>query len=316
MKDNDDSTAGKDGSGLVVSADYIEGRDRAGASMGHQVLTEATIGKNMMMTLDCKTCHKEADKSIGPSFTDVAKKYKDDPSAASYLVNKVIKGGGGVWGDVAMAAHPNLSESDARQIITWVQSLADDKKPKSLPASGKLNATLDKPVSDRGILYVSASYTDKGNSNVKPLSDQAVVSLRSNKISLGIANNLKEYQKRPVNGRRLLVVPVKEGSFSIDSIDLSFIKKALLIVEWQKPSVSGYTFEVYLDSPAGQKLASFDLAGGGKEATESTVNISKTLSSVLAGVADGKLHNIYIVSKPKDAKESTQIFLSYLQLDL
>jgi hypothetical protein len=56
VKDNDDSAASKNLDGLIVSADYIEGRDRAGASMGHQVLTEATMGRNLMLTLDCKTC--------------------------------------------------------------------------------------------------------------------------------------------------------------------------------------------------------------------------------------------------------------------
>jgi hypothetical protein len=217
--------------------------------------------------LIAKPVHKEADKSIGPSFTDVAKKYKDDPNAVTYLVNKVIKGGSGVWGDVAMAAHPNLPESDARQIIGWVQSLANDKKQKSLPAAGKVNATLDKPAIDNGILVISASYTDKGNNNIKPLSDQTLVSLRSNKISLGIAKNMKEYTRRTVNGRRLLTVPAKEASFSIDSIDLSLIRKASLIVEWQLPSAAGYIFELYLDSPTGQKLASFDLPGGGKQST-------------------------------------------------
>ena len=105
-----------------VSADYVEGRDMAGASQGHQVMTEAMIGRSIMLSLDCKACHQTDQKSIGPSYLDVAKKYQKDPNAVSYLVNKIIKGGSGVWGEVAMAAHPNLSESDARQIVTWIQS--------------------------------------------------------------------------------------------------------------------------------------------------------------------------------------------------
>ncbi len=96
--DKDDTAKVKDLNNLIVSADYVEGSDKAGASQGHQVLTEATMGKNLMLSLDCKTCHKVDEKSIGPSFQDVAKRYEKDPKAVSYLVDKIIKGGGGVWG--------------------------------------------------------------------------------------------------------------------------------------------------------------------------------------------------------------------------
>ena len=64
---------------LVVSADYMEGSDRAASSQGHQVLTEAMIGRNTMLALDCKSCHKTDEKSVGPAYTAVAKKYEKDP---------------------------------------------------------------------------------------------------------------------------------------------------------------------------------------------------------------------------------------------
>ena len=75
-------------------------------------------GRQLTQTLDCKSCHKEADKSIGPAFLLVAQKYANDPKAANYLAQKIIKGGSGVWGDVAMSAHPSLSGDDVNQIVT------------------------------------------------------------------------------------------------------------------------------------------------------------------------------------------------------
>jgi glucose/arabinose dehydrogenase/cytochrome c551/c552 len=80
-------------------------------------------GKALMMTLDCKTCHKIAEKSIGPAFTDVAKKYPNNKASMAHLTQKVMQGGTGVWGDVAMPAHPALKPAEAKQIISWILSL-------------------------------------------------------------------------------------------------------------------------------------------------------------------------------------------------
>ncbi|MCR8559787.1 ThuA domain-containing protein [Mucilaginibacter sp. BJC16-A38] len=80
-------------------------------------------GKALMMTLDCKTCHKVAEKSIGPAFTEVAKKYPNNKASMAHLTQKVINGGTGVWGDVSMPAHPALKPAEAKQIIGWILSL-------------------------------------------------------------------------------------------------------------------------------------------------------------------------------------------------
>ncbi|MGN6394074.1 MAG: ThuA domain-containing protein [Mucilaginibacter sp.] len=80
-------------------------------------------GKALMLSLDCKTCHKIAEKSIGPAFTDVAKKYPNNKTSMDHLINKVKEGGNGVWGDVSMPAHPALKTAEAKQIISWILSL-------------------------------------------------------------------------------------------------------------------------------------------------------------------------------------------------
>jgi glucose/arabinose dehydrogenase/cytochrome c551/c552 len=80
-------------------------------------------GKTLMLSLDCKTCHKINEKSIGPAFTDVAKKYPNNNASMAHLTEKVTQGGSGVWGDVAMPAHPSLKPAEAKQIISWILSL-------------------------------------------------------------------------------------------------------------------------------------------------------------------------------------------------
>ncbi|MDB5133230.1 MAG: Crp/Fnr family transcriptional regulator [Mucilaginibacter sp.] len=80
-------------------------------------------GKALMLSLDCKACHKVNEKSVGPSFTSIAKKYSKDAAMISRLSQKVIKGGHGNWGDVDMPAHPALKPEEAKKIINWVFSL-------------------------------------------------------------------------------------------------------------------------------------------------------------------------------------------------
>lgn len=72
---------------------------------------------------DCLTCHKVNEKSIGPSYTDVANKYNADDATIADLAGKIIKGGSGVWGEVPMTAHPQLSEDDAKIMVKYVLSL-------------------------------------------------------------------------------------------------------------------------------------------------------------------------------------------------
>ena len=69
---------------------------------------------------DCFTCHKIDEKNIGPAWRDVANKYTGMDTAINYLANKIKNGGSGVWGEVPMAAHPNLSDEDLKAVAKYV----------------------------------------------------------------------------------------------------------------------------------------------------------------------------------------------------
>jgi cytochrome c len=82
-----------------------------------------TAGKALMMSMDCKACHKVTEKSVGPAFTDIAKKYPNNAASTSHLSKKIVTGGHGVWGDVDMPAHPSIKSAETKQIINWIYSL-------------------------------------------------------------------------------------------------------------------------------------------------------------------------------------------------
>lgn len=303
VADSDDPSE-PDMSSLFVSADYIESSDQAEATQGHQVISDNMIGKNMISTLDCFACHKEIEKSVGPSYIDVAKKYKGNQEAVGLLAGKIINGGAGVWGETMMPAHVDLKESDARMIVSWILSLADESaSTKSLPASGSLTPTLDKKPSDNGRLIITASYTDKGGANIKPLTGSTTLNLRSSKLNLTGASNLNGYTTMAFNGMNLLLVPTAEGSFGLSGIDLTDVASADFTTGSQQPVAKGYVFEIRLDSPTGKKIGEAtskpgNAAGGGGP------NIGQ-FSMALEPVTDGQLHDIYIVSKPVEGEETT-----------
>lgn len=71
---------------------------------------------------NCMACHNIDKKVVGPAYKDVAAKYRGDKAATARLAAKVMEGGGGVWGVVKMPSNPQVSEAEAKKLVTWVLS--------------------------------------------------------------------------------------------------------------------------------------------------------------------------------------------------
>lgn len=77
----------------------------------------AFANKDLATKHGCMACHAVDKKLVGPAYQDVAKKYK--PADEAKLVEKVIKGGSGVWGAIPMP--PNAKpEADVKAIVKWI----------------------------------------------------------------------------------------------------------------------------------------------------------------------------------------------------
>ncbi|MBL7854019.1 MAG: cytochrome C [Cyclobacteriaceae bacterium] len=107
--------------------DYGTPNEAASASemSGPDIIAQ---GEALVKASDCKTCHHTVNKIIGPSHTDVAKKYEFTEANVKYLAEKIIKGGSGVWGEVVMTTHPDLSQADAEKMARYVLSLDGEKE--------------------------------------------------------------------------------------------------------------------------------------------------------------------------------------------
>lgn len=70
---------------------------------------------------DCRTCHQNDTRVIGPSYKEVAEKYSEED--IDVLVSHIIDGSVGIWGEIPMTPHLDLSEEDARLMVKYILSL-------------------------------------------------------------------------------------------------------------------------------------------------------------------------------------------------
>jgi cytochrome c len=81
------------------------------------------LGEVLIAYSDCYTCHTLDERSKGPAFMDIAKRYPVNQVFIEMLAQKVIAGGSGSWGAPVMDPHPNLSPEDARAMVSYILSL-------------------------------------------------------------------------------------------------------------------------------------------------------------------------------------------------
>lgn len=80
-----------------------------------------TIDVQALLTSNaCLSCHALNQKILGPSYHDVAAKYKDDPNALTKLQASIQAGGAGKWGQVPMPPFPQLTEVQSKALAEFV----------------------------------------------------------------------------------------------------------------------------------------------------------------------------------------------------
>ncbi|GAA4734521.1 c-type cytochrome [Flavisolibacter ginsenosidimutans] len=115
------SCGNKDNKGSAAEENKSAAESSKSAATG--MTAEQEKGLDLITKSDCLTCHKVADKSTGPAYTEVAKRYAGKPEMVDTLAQKIIKGGSGNWGTVPMIPHPQISEADAKTMVAYILSI-------------------------------------------------------------------------------------------------------------------------------------------------------------------------------------------------
>lgn len=82
--------------------------------------TNAMASADLAKKSNCQACHAVDKKLVGPSYQDIAKKYAGQKDAEAKLIEKVKKGGKGVWGQVPMPPNANVKDADIATLVKWV----------------------------------------------------------------------------------------------------------------------------------------------------------------------------------------------------
>ncbi len=285
---------------IVVSFDYLsQGFDITEVAQGHQ-LNEgdlAPLGQRLIDGSDCKNCHAKKIKVNGPSYLEIANKYSTDANASTYLANKIITGGNGVWGETVMSAHPQLSFDQAKEIADYILELNGGKKVYSkFPANGDfvLKDHLDKK--EKGTYILMASYTDKGNDPIEPITSRSRIVLRHQRIeaeSYDLASKGVEINNGAV--RQLF----HDDYIAFQRLDLTDIEKIVLAVGMRGDRETGGTLEIRIGSPSGEIIG--------------TTEVSKP------GTYDVKIkdqtgfHDLYFVTKNPDNNDKQIIMIDWVE---
>ena len=238
---------------VAVRADYLPDGSGEAASPADQ-------GRQLLEGSDCLSCHQLNRKSIGPAYRDVARKYRADTSATARLSRKIREGGSGVWGPVAMPAHPALTAEQADAIVAYIRSLADTTKapaPPSLPVRGAYTPAVGSGDAPRGVVQLRAAYTDRGANGVPAITAEQTLALRSptvvvasGEMSDGVSKQTDERVPVPI-----AVANRSGSSVALKQIDLTGIGAVTFqVAAPAQYQPKGGKIAVHLDSPTGTLL--------------------------------------------------------------
>ena len=83
----------------------------------------AADAQQLLKDKACLACHTVDKKLVGPSYKEVAAKYKSRKDAEAYLVKKIKAGSTGVWGPVPMPPNATVNDGDAKTLAKYILTL-------------------------------------------------------------------------------------------------------------------------------------------------------------------------------------------------
>ena len=95
---------------------------RVAVLIGLLVAFPALASEQLAKKYACFACHTVDKKMVGPSYKDVAAKYRSDKEAAQKLALKVKNGSQGVWGTIPMPPNSTVPDADINALVKWILS--------------------------------------------------------------------------------------------------------------------------------------------------------------------------------------------------
>ncbi len=161
---------------VLLEVKYINNESKLAAERDKAVQNDPS-GLATIRTSNCFNCHSFNSKGIGPSFNDINKRYKPTAANMALLEKSIREGSSGVWGNVKMPTHPELSREQIQNMVKWVmQNASVAGVDYCIGAEGSFSLP-----SKKGIFLFTASYTDHGiiTDSIHRLKGQDVTVIRT-----------------------------------------------------------------------------------------------------------------------------------------
>jgi cytochrome c len=92
-------------------------------------------GENLVKENDCSSCHASDRTVVGPSYSDIAERYRGQTGGVAKLAAKVKQGGSGDWGAVPMSPHRGLTDLQLKEMVEWILSQSGRAVAQVAPAT-------------------------------------------------------------------------------------------------------------------------------------------------------------------------------------
>lgn len=255
---------------LRLTFDYVQDTEDL-INVGHQPEQESPlVGKALIEKSDCRACHALQKQSVGPPYEAVAKRYRADEGAVTRLSQKIINGGGGVWGESMMSAHPQVSTDDAARMVRYILSLSN--QPKSLPATGTLTLIRPAPETDlarTGRYILTAEYTDAPKLPVGANTVREVITLRHPHLMAASADVVDRVARRNGTKNQTTRFNDQGANLLFRNLDLSGIRQITL--RWWSSKIDG-AWQLRAGSSTGPLIAEVPFEHA-KDAVEKTISL-------------------------------------------
>jgi len=297
---------------VAVTADYLKDGVPTVVPVpaGHRAPPPHAEGLKLIQGSDCLACHQIDRKSIGPMYTDVAAKYRGDALALAKLATKVKSGGSGVWGNVMMPPHPQLTDAQATEMVAYVLSLNAKKSVPSLPVKGEYTPPTQAPAAPgvpiQGAVVLHASYTDRGANGLPGATTEKSLMLRAPTIIVATGDLGEGVTKMQVPQLPLpITMPSKVGTWvRLKQIDLTGITE--VIVSATAPAQYGFgggKVELRADSASGALLGETGMVEPSSSANAPSVELHAPLKPTTG------MHDVYIVFRNDQLKAQQAPFI-------
>ncbi|TAH26865.1 MAG: PKD domain-containing protein [Cytophagales bacterium] len=264
--------------------------------------TAQPYGEKLIQESDCKSCHQENSKSVGPSFVQISNRYAGtDDIGITQIGKKIVSGGSGIWGTYVMSAHPQLEIEEAKEMVKYILSLTEENHKKTRLASiGQFS--IPQEAQNSNISFgLSVKASDNGFNGQSPITVSKVLMLKPAVLK---AKNY-DWCKDIINSGAYARMPFPTSAIAFFGLDLRNVNTMSITYNYDF-YYPNCILEVREDSPQGKLIGKIELI-------KKKIENQDMITTLPITPSEGK-HNLYFCYHP-DLKIHSPLNLKAIQLN-